>query len=123
MIVRIGTNEYQGSITERSDMTDTYLNFANSPFGAKLAETLGLPKPLKLERYKPGQPVIKGTVLVGGGGEPQLLETLAAFFQSIGAQTVAHSPSMRSASNHWSMANRPSYRTTATRSRARNRGG
>ena len=72
-------------------MTDTYLNFANSPFGAKLAETLGLPKPLKLERYKPGQPVIKGTVLVGGGGEPQLLETLAAFFQSIGAQTVAHS--------------------------------
>ena len=66
MIVRIGTNEYQSSITERSDMTDTYLNFANSPFGAKLAETLGLPKPLKLERYKPGQPVIKGTVLVGG---------------------------------------------------------
>ena len=72
-------------------MTDTYLNFANSPFGAKLAESLGLPKPLKLERYKPGQPVIKGTVLVGGGGQPQLLETLASFFQSIGAQTVAHS--------------------------------
>ena len=39
MIVRIGTDEYQSSIlTECSDMTDTYLNFANSPFGAKLAE-------------------------------------------------------------------------------------
>ena len=32
----------------------------------------------------------QGTVLVGGGGALKLLETLAAFFQSIGAQTVAH---------------------------------
>ena len=39
-------------------MTDSYLDFANSPIGARLAQTLGLPKPLKLERYKAGQPVI-----------------------------------------------------------------
>jgi 3-oxoacyl-[acyl-carrier protein] reductase len=39
-------------------MTDSYLDFANSPVGARLATALGLPKPLKLERYKPGQPVI-----------------------------------------------------------------
>ena len=68
-------------------MNDSYLNFANSPVGAKLAEALGLPKPLVLERYKAGQPVIKGSVLVGGGGEPQLLDALASFFQSIGAQS------------------------------------
>lgn len=71
-------------------MTDKYLNFANSPLGAKLADALGLPKPMKLERYKSGQPVIKGSVLLGGGGTPELLESLAAALKSIGAQTVAH---------------------------------
>lgn len=72
-------------------MNDSYLNFANSPLGAKLAESLGLPKPLKLERYKAGAPAIKGTVLVGGGGDAQLLPVLARVFRSMGAQTVAHS--------------------------------
>lgn len=71
-------------------MSDSYLNFANSALGAKLADALGLPKPLLLERYKAGQPVIRGTVLLGGGGEPQLLEVLAPVFKSMDAQTVAH---------------------------------
>ena len=72
------------------NMTDSYLDFANSAIGARLADTLGLPKPLKLERYKAGQPVIKGSVLVGGGTDARLLEVLASFFHAIGAQTVAH---------------------------------
>ncbi|MGQ0710665.1 MAG: 3-oxoacyl-ACP reductase [Rhodoferax sp.] len=72
-------------------MNDSYLQFANSPFGAKLADTLGLPKPLKLERHKAGAPAIKGTVLVGGGEQAPLLPTLAEVFRSMGAQTVAHS--------------------------------
>jgi 3-oxoacyl-[acyl-carrier protein] reductase len=71
-------------------MTDSYLGFANSPFGSRIASALGLPQPLPLERYKPGQPVIKGGVLVGGGGTPQLLVQLAAAFKAIGAQTVSH---------------------------------
>ena len=71
-------------------MTDSYLNFANSPLGAKLADALGLPKPMPLERYKAGQPVVKGSVLLGGGGEPQLLEALAAAFKSMAVQSVAH---------------------------------
>jgi 3-oxoacyl-[acyl-carrier protein] reductase len=71
-------------------MTDSYLNFANSPVGGKLAEVLGLPKPMVLERYKAGQPVIKGSVLIGGGTNAPLLETLAGIFKRIGAQTVAH---------------------------------
>jgi len=72
-------------------MKDGYLDFANSPMGAKLVNALGLPKPMQLERYKAGQPVVRGTVLVGGGGEPQLLSQLAAFFKDIGAQTLATS--------------------------------
>ena len=71
-------------------MTDSYLDFANSPVGARLANALGLPKPLKLERYKPGQPVIRGSVLLGGGDDPQMLEVLAPMFKAMGAQTVAH---------------------------------
>ena len=71
-------------------MKDGYLDFANSPMGAKLVNALGLPKPMTLERYKAGQPAIKGAVLVGGGGEPQLLPTLAGIFQRMGAQTLTH---------------------------------
>lgn len=71
-------------------MKDGYIDFANSNMGAKLVNALGLPKPLPLERHQPGQPVIQGTVLVGGGGEPGLLAALADAFQRIGAQTLAH---------------------------------
>ena len=71
-------------------MTDSYLNFANSPIGAKLTKALGLPKPMVLERFKEGQPPIKGTVLLGGGGVPQLLSALAAALKSMNAQTLAH---------------------------------
>ena len=31
-------------------MKDTYLNFVNSPFGARLAHSIGLPKPEVLRR-------------------------------------------------------------------------
>jgi 3-oxoacyl-[acyl-carrier protein] reductase len=71
-------------------MNDSYLDFANSALGAWLTNALGLPKPLVLERYTAGQPVIKGSVLLGGGGEPQLLQVLAATLKSMDAQTLAH---------------------------------
>lgn len=71
-------------------MKDSYLNFANTGFGSTLAGMLGLPKPLLLERYRPGQPVVTGSVLVGAGGTPELLDALLAVFKSINAQTVAH---------------------------------
>ena len=71
-------------------MSDSYLNFANSSLGSKLANALGLPKPLVLERFKAGQPPIKGSVLLGGGGETQLLTALARVLHAMGAQTLAH---------------------------------
>lgn len=71
-------------------MTDSYLGFANSPLGSRIASMLGLPQPLPLERYRADQPAIKGGVLLGGGGVPQLLGALAQCFQSMGAKTVAH---------------------------------
>jgi 3-oxoacyl-[acyl-carrier protein] reductase len=71
-------------------MTDSYLGFANSTLGSRIAAMLGLPQPLPLERFKSGQPVIKGGVLIGGGGTPQLLNALVSSFKAMGAQTVAH---------------------------------
>ncbi len=71
-------------------MNDSYLKFANSAVGARIATALGLPKPEMLERYTVGQPVIKGAVLVGGGGQPQLLEVLAAMLKAMDAHALAH---------------------------------
>jgi hypothetical protein len=65
-------------------MTDSYLGFANSTLGSRIAAMLGLPQPLPLERFKPGQPVIKGGVLLGGGGTPQLLERIGCCLQGHG---------------------------------------
>jgi 3-oxoacyl-[acyl-carrier protein] reductase len=71
-------------------MTDSYLGFANSPMGSRIATALGLPQPLPLERYSAEQPVIKGTVLLGGTSGSQLLPALASIFQSMDTQTLAH---------------------------------
>ncbi len=71
-------------------MTDGYLDFANHPIGNKLVNALGLPKPLPLERYKAGDPVIRGSVLVGGSAQSELSDVLANVLKSMGAQTVAH---------------------------------
>jgi 3-oxoacyl-[acyl-carrier protein] reductase len=74
----------------KATMTDSYLNFANSALGSRFASALGLPKPIMLERYLEGQPVIRGPVLIGGGANPQLLPALAAALKSMAAQTLAH---------------------------------
>ena len=71
-------------------MSDAYLNFANSPFGANLTAWLGLPRPVPLERWSTGQPVIEGEVLVAAGGEPELLPFLVQAFKSMQARTLAH---------------------------------
>lgn len=71
-------------------MNDKYLKFANSSVGGRLAESLGLPKPLTLERHEPGQPVVQGIVLLGGTEGSALLPELAQILQSVGAQTRSH---------------------------------
>ncbi|MCX7239530.1 MAG: 3-oxoacyl-ACP reductase [Burkholderiales bacterium] len=71
-------------------MTDSYLGFANSSLGSRIVSALGLPQPMTLERYRAAQPVVRGSVLLGGAGSPQLLHALAACFKSMASQTVAH---------------------------------
>lgn len=82
-------------------MNDSYIGFANSPVGSRIASALGLPQPLPLERYTPGQPVVKGTVLVGAGPQPALLAALSHSFRSMQVQTLGH----RSAPSWTALAN------------------
>ncbi|MBK5230168.1 MAG: hypothetical protein JJE27_03240, partial [Thermoleophilia bacterium] len=49
----------------------------NSPIGNFIAPKVGLPQPVKLERYKPGQPVVAGKVLTGAAPGGRLGEAIA----------------------------------------------
>ncbi|MFM0740535.1 3-oxoacyl-ACP reductase [Paraburkholderia xenovorans] len=71
-------------------MNDSYLNFVNSPFGARLARSLGLPQPEVLRRYRADRPEFDGLVAIGAAREPQLLDALANLVASIGVTSVAH---------------------------------
>jgi len=71
-------------------MNDAYLGFANTPVGSRIATALGLPQPLPLERFLTGQPVIRGSVLVGAGADAELLPVLAQRFHSMQVQSLGH---------------------------------
>src|SRR5580692_3305340 len=71
-------------------MNDSYLNFVNSPFGSRLARSIGLPKPEVLRRYRADQPEFDGLVAIGAGREPHLLDALAGVIASTGFTSVAH---------------------------------
>jgi 3-oxoacyl-[acyl-carrier protein] reductase len=49
-------------------MSDRYISFANSAAGRTVVKRLGLPDPVRLRRYRPGDPDVDGPVLVGGEG-------------------------------------------------------
>jgi 3-oxoacyl-[acyl-carrier protein] reductase len=71
-------------------MTDAYLNFANSPLGSRVASTLGLPRPVPLERFQSHEPVLQGDVLIGAGESAQLLSTLVQISRSLQLDTVSY---------------------------------
>ncbi len=47
-------------------MSDKYQGFVSSPIGKLLVKNLGLPNPTKLDRYTAGDPLVDGSVLIGG---------------------------------------------------------
>src|SRR3954451_1332813 len=67
-------------------MSDKYLSFTESPLGKFLVKNLGLPNPVDLERYVEGDPLVKGTVLLGGRG--RLVESLPGMLGSLDIDTV-----------------------------------
>ncbi|WP_310529511.1 3-oxoacyl-ACP reductase [Nocardioides sp.] len=62
-------------------MSDRYQGFVSSPIGRMMVKNLGLPAPTRLERYAAGDPLVAGTVALGGDGRlsaslPTVLEGL-----------------------------------------------
>ncbi|RLV49259.1 3-oxoacyl-ACP reductase [Nocardioides mangrovicus] len=57
-------------------MTDRYQAFTTTPIGKLLVKNLGLPAPVKLDRWTPGSPLVDGTVVTGGAG--RLVDQLTA---------------------------------------------
>ncbi len=70
-------------------MSDRYQGFTGTPMGRLLVKNLGLPAPTRLDRYTAGDPLVHGTVLVGGRG--RLAESLPGLLAELDvtAATVA----------------------------------
>jgi 3-oxoacyl-[acyl-carrier protein] reductase len=67
-------------------MSDRYSQLVNTPIGRIVSKQVGLPAPVTLERYKPGQPVIDGPVLLGAAhGSGRLEEPAADVLRAIDA--------------------------------------
>jgi len=49
-------------------MSDRYQSFSASPIGKILVKNLGLPSPVKLDRWSQGAPFLDGVAVVGGNG-------------------------------------------------------
>jgi 3-oxoacyl-[acyl-carrier protein] reductase len=65
-------------------MTDLFTRFANTPVGSTVVQSLGLPRPVVLERHAPGKPVARGPVLVGGDG--RLVKPVKQVLKGAGAK-------------------------------------
>ena len=67
-------------------MSDRYQDFASSSLGRLLVKNLGLPNPVRLDRYVAGSPLVDGTVVVGGAG--RLVGHLPSTLESRGIETT-----------------------------------
>ncbi len=71
-------------------MSDRYQQLVNTPIGRIVTKQVGLPAPVRLERYEVGQPVIDGPVLLGGSGRLKI--AAASVLSEIGAEVVTDAP-------------------------------
>jgi 3-oxoacyl-[acyl-carrier protein] reductase len=71
-------------------MSDRYQQLVNTPIGKIVSKQIGLPAPVKLERYERGQPVIDGPVLLGSAPGARLAGATAQVLKAIDAEV--HTP-------------------------------
>ncbi len=69
-------------------MSDRYAQLVNAPVGSFIARRVGLPRPVTLERHRPGDPVIRGRVLLGAAPGGRLAGALAAVLAEAGAEVA-----------------------------------
>jgi 3-oxoacyl-[acyl-carrier protein] reductase len=70
-------------------MTDRYASFTQSGPGRVLVKRLGLPQPPRLRRYRPGDPLLAGPVLLGGADGGRLGDVVHKILDAIGAELRA----------------------------------
>jgi 3-oxoacyl-[acyl-carrier protein] reductase len=66
-------------------MSDRYAQLVNAPIAGTIAGQIGLPRPVKLDRHEPGQPVLDGAVLIGAAPGGRLGKAVANLTREIGA--------------------------------------
>jgi 3-oxoacyl-[acyl-carrier protein] reductase len=71
-------------------MPDRYRQLVATPVGRVVSRQVGLPQPVALERYSPGQPVVDGPVLLGAAPAGRILAAAAAVLAAVGAEV--HTP-------------------------------
>jgi 3-oxoacyl-[acyl-carrier protein] reductase len=69
-------------------MSDRYAQLVNNPIGRMVVKNVGLPQPVQLERYRPGQPLVMGSVLLGAAPGGRLSGPIASVLAS--AKAEAH---------------------------------
>ncbi|MGH2939846.1 MAG: 3-oxoacyl-ACP reductase [Solirubrobacterales bacterium] len=67
-------------------MPDRYSQIVNAPLVSTIARQAGLPQPVDLDRYQPGNPVVAGPVLSGAAPGGKLERTLKKVLDAIGAE-------------------------------------
>ncbi len=71
-------------------MSDRYQQLVNTPIGKIVSKQIGLPSPVRIERYERGQPVISGPVLLGAAPGSRLAGAIAQVLAAIDADV--HTP-------------------------------
>ena len=70
-------------------MSDRYAQIANAPVLGSVVKSAGLPVPVELERQSPGEPVIRGRVLLGAAPGGRLAGAVARVLASAGAEAAS----------------------------------
>ncbi len=73
-------------------MADRYQQLINTPIGKIVSKQVGLPTPVTLERYEPGQPVVSGPVLLGAAPGGRLADSIQRFLGDAGAEVITGPP-------------------------------
>jgi 3-oxoacyl-[acyl-carrier protein] reductase len=73
-------------------MADRYQQLINTPIGKIVSKQVGLPAPVSLQRFEPGQPVISGPVLLGGADGGRLKDSIERVLGDVGAEVIAGPP-------------------------------
>jgi 3-oxoacyl-[acyl-carrier protein] reductase len=69
---------------------DRYQQLINTPIGKVVSKQVGLPAPVRLDRWEPGKPVIDGPVLLGAAPGGRLSGPIAKILKAVDAET--HTP-------------------------------